>query len=253
MFRSRGDGHQMHDLPRATAKNPFNDNYRASLDHSIQSSRVSSPTSEYGASSTLRGKSQFISYRLTGEYQQPWSSDPRMKLTRRNNWIVYSFIVVGVCLSAFICFNDARSIAKNEYCLIHEDHFSKLDPAIWSHEIQIDGFGTGSFDWTTDDPKNAYADADGLHIVPTLTNETTNINNDMLYNGGTLNLTVDGTCTSTRTSSCSIKSNSTLGTMIPPVRSARLTTKGKKSIRYGRVEVVAKLPQGDWLWPAICM
>jgi beta-glucanase (GH16 family) len=41
--------------------------------------------------------------------------------------------------------------------------------------------------------------------------------------------------------------------MIPPVRSARLTTKGKKSIRYGRVEVVAKLPRGDWLWPAIWM
>lgn len=38
-----------------------------------------------------------------------------------------------------------------------------------------------------------------------------------------------------------------------PVRSARLTTKGKKSIKYGRVEVTAKMPQGDWLWPAIWM
>lgn len=41
--------------------------------------------------------------------------------------------------------------------------------------------------------------------------------------------------------------------MIPPVRSARLTTKGNKGIRYGRVEVVAKLPKGDWIWPAIWM
>lgn len=41
--------------------------------------------------------------------------------------------------------------------------------------------------------------------------------------------------------------------MINPVRSARLNTKGKASIRYGRVEVVAKIPQGDWLWPAIWM
>ena len=30
-------------------------------------------------------------------------------------------------------------------------------------------------------------------------------------------------------------------------------TRGKKSIKYGRVEVVAKMPQGDWLWPAIWM
>jgi beta-glucanase (GH16 family) len=26
---------------------------------------------------------------------------------------------------------------------------------------------------------------------------------------------------------------------------------GTKTITYGRVEVVAKLPAGDWLWPAI--
>lgn len=106
------------------------------------------------------------------------------------------------------------------------------------------------------DPKNSYVDAAGLHIVPTLTNQTTNLNNDMLYNGGKLNLTKaggDGSCTGTQLSSCAITSNSTLGRMIPPVRSARLTTKGKKSIRYGRVEVVAKMPRGDWLWPAIWM
>jgi beta-glucanase (GH16 family) len=32
-----------------------------------------------------------------------------------------------------------------------------------------------------------------------------------------------------------------------------LNTKGKKSIKYGRVEVVAKSADGDWLWPAIWM
>ena len=41
--------------------------------------------------------------------------------------------------------------------------------------------------------------------------------------------------------------------MINPVQSARLVTRGKKHIRYGKVEVVAKMPQGDWLWPAIWM
>jgi beta-glucanase (GH16 family) len=88
-----------------------------------------------------------------------------------------------------------------------------------------------------------------------LTNETTDISNDQLYNGYTLNLTAaggDSSCTSKVVDSCSIKSNSTLGNMIPPVRSARLTTQGKKTIKFGRVEVTAKLPAGDWLWPAIC-
>lgn len=45
----------------------------------------------------------------------------------------------------------------------------------------------------------------------------------------------------------------TSGAIINPVRSARLTTKGSKSIKYGRVEVVAKMPKGSWLWPAIWM
>jgi beta-glucanase (GH16 family) len=48
-------------------------------------------------------------------------------------------------------------------------------------------------------------------------------------------------------------SNSTLGSVINPVRSARLTTQGKHNITYGKIEVVAKLPRGDWLWPAIWM
>jgi beta-glucanase (GH16 family) len=75
-------------------------------------------------------------------------------------------------------------------------------------------------------------------------------------NGYTLNITKaegDGSCTSTDYKSCGIRSNSTTGAIIPPVRSARLTTRGKKSIKYGRIEVVAKAAKGDWLWPAICM
>lgn len=52
---------------------------------------------------------------------------------------------------------------------------------------------------------------------------------------------------------CSAVSNITTGQIINPVRSARLNTKGKKTIKYGRVEVVARMPLGDWLWPAIWM
>jgi len=37
------------------------------------------------------------------------------------------------------------------------------------------------------------------------------------------------------------------------ISSARLTTRGKASWRYGKVEVSAKLPQGQGTWPAIWM
>ena len=144
-------------------------------------------------------------------------------------------------------------MSTGTFCLIFEDNFSKINHDVWSYELQTGGFGTGSFDWTTDDPKNAYTDAAGLHIVPTLTTESTGITTDQLYNGYVLNLTKQGTCTSDDYTMCSIRSNKTAGTIINPVRSARLTTQGKKTLKYGRVEVVAKMPEGDWLWPAIWM
>lgn len=115
--------------------------------------------------------------------------------------------------------------------------------------MKLDGFGTGAFDWTTTDSKNSYVDAAGLHIVPTLTNETTTITADQMWANYTLNLT---DCTGTTAANCMITSNPLNGSLIPPVRSARLVSRGKKFARYGRVEVVAKMPKGDWLWPAIC-
>jgi beta-glucanase (GH16 family) len=145
-----------------------------------------------------------------------------------------------------------RLISFPQYCLIYEDDFKTLNTDVWSYEVQLDGYGTGSFDWTTTDERNTYIDAEGLHIVPTLTNETTKITNDQLYSNYTLDLYDDDSCTGKKNTSCIITSDPDEGNMIPPVRSARLTTKGNKSIKYGRVEVVAKLPQGDWIWPAIC-
>lgn len=140
-------------------------------------------------------------------------------------------------------------------CLVYDDEFEngKLDETKWNYEVALNGFGTGSFDWTTTDSTNVYVDEKGLHIVPTLTNETTSITTDEMWNGYTVNLTADGTCTETSASSCVVHSNSTTGHMINPVRSARINTKNKVGIRYGRVEVTAKIPKGDWLWPAIWM
>ena len=41
--------------------------------------------------------------------------------------------------------------------------------------------------------------------------------------------------------------------IINPITSASLRTAEAFSFKYGRVEVVAQLPRGDWLWPAIWM
>ena len=92
-----------------------------------------------------------------------------------------------------------------------------------------------------------------MHIVPTLTVDSTNITPEQLENGYSLNLTTDGTCTTPDWTQCGVISNTTSDTIINPVRSARLVTRGKQLLKYGKIEVVAKMPKGDWLWPAIWM
>lgn len=43
------------------------------------------------------------------------------------------------------------------------------------------------------------------------------------------------------------------GGIINPIMSARLRTANTFSFKYGKVEARAKMPLGDWLWPAIWM
>ena len=90
-----------------------------------------------------------------------------------------------------------------------------------------------------------------LYLVPTLTSDS--IGTDAVNNGYTLNLTADGRCTGVNSTQCVAVSNITTGAIINPVQGVRLTSMGKASIRYGKVEVIARMPTGDWIWPAIWM
>jgi beta-glucanase (GH16 family) len=109
----------------------------------------------------------------------------------------------------------------------------------------------GEFEMATALSDNLFVRNGQLYIKPTLTSNALS-NPQQIFNGG--NYTLEGCTTSkTNASACSASSSDTNGATIPPVMSARLSTKGSYSIRYGKVEVVAKLPRGDWLWPAIWM
>ncbi|KAK5041227.1 hypothetical protein LTR13_002702 [Exophiala sideris] len=230
----------------------------------------------------------FKTYLLDGKIEKPWTADKKYKAPRKGNWYILGGLLLAIALSAVVNWRIAVGVPNHEvrlshfasdcgsltqsfalqYCLVLDDSFSTLDKSIWSHEVQLDGFGTGSFDWTTTDGRNAFTDGDGLHIVPTFTTATTDITESQILNGYHLNLAKtklsnqtkngDGSCTASETAQyyadeCSANSNISSHAIINPVRSARLTTLGAKSIQYGRVEVVAKVPKGDWLWPAIWM
>jgi hypothetical protein len=105
----------------------------------------------------------------------------------------------------------------------------------------------GSFEQTTNDPENIYIGNDEtLYLRPTLQNPS------LITNNTVVDLRGHG-CTGRHWTDCVAATNTTNGTILNPVRSARINTKMGANIRYGRVEVTAKLPQGDWLWPSIFM
>ena len=136
----------------------------------------------------------------------------------------------------------------------------------------------GEFEMTTSSENNSFVQNGALYLLPTLTSDV--IGSAAVLNGTTYNLTdctynttqssgytssmctvlapcedggVNGTTGSDSNTTvnwdayyqaCSGVSNSTTGAIINPVMSARLSTRFSASIKFGKVEVVAKLPTG---------
>jgi len=125
---------------------------------------------------------------------------------------------------------------------------------------------------TTKSSNNSFVRNGHLYIAPTLTAD--NIGEDAVLDGYVYNITdctfnithglsytessstsplgMDSTAdghditfdASAYYKACSAVSNTTAGQIINPVQSARLSTRWSASIKYGRVEVKAKLPTG---------
>jgi hypothetical protein len=101
---------------------------------------------------------------------------------------------------------------------------------------------------TTNTDENVHIRNNMLHIQPTLQDSK------LVETDGTiLNLTKQGICSSPKWYNCIAVTNHTNSSIVNPVKSGRVSTKTSAKIKYGRIEVVAKLPTGDWLWPAIWM
>ena len=103
----------------------------------------------------------------------------------------------------------------------------------------------GEFEQTTNTEENVYIQNGKLFIKPTMQDESLITTNN--------NLSLGADCTSTQFLDCNAVTNTTNGTIVPPVKSGRINTMKGATLKYGRVEVTAMLPEGDWLWPAIWM
>ncbi|XP_071954283.1 beta-1,3-glucan-binding protein-like [Antedon mediterranea] len=148
-------------------------------------------------------------------------------------------------LATFICF---LAVVTGE-TLIFEDNFDTFNLDVWEHEITAGGGGNWEFQYYTNNRSNSYTKDGKLYIKPTLTSDK--YNEDFL-SSGTLDLwgaSPADLCTGNNYYGCQRTGSS--ANYINPIQSARLRTVNSFSFKYGKVEINAKLPTGDWLWPAI--
>ncbi|XP_055322082.1 beta-1,3-glucan-binding protein-like [Sitodiplosis mosellana] len=166
------------------------------------------------------------------------------------------FIVLMFLYQTFIKPNNCKPsittangfAAERDICsggLIFEENFDKLDKLVWRSDVTLGGGGNGEFQWYVDDTENAFVKNGKLHIKPTLT--ANRIGYDQVEQGYVHLIH----CTDHNKANCERQAGTSNNIIINPVRSARLSTKNSFAFKYGRVEVVAKIPTGQWLWPAI--
>ncbi|XP_071483403.1 beta-1,3-glucan-binding protein-like [Diadema antillarum] len=151
--------------------------------------------------------------------------------------------------SAYPC--DASCDMNTAPCdgLIFNEQFDDFNLDIWEHEITAGGGGNWEFEYYTNNRSNSYVRDGVLFLKPTLTED--NFGEGYLT-WGTLSLwgaSPANLCTGNAWYGCERVGNG--NNYLNPIQSARIRTVDSFSFKYGRLEVQAKMPTGDWIWPAI--
>ncbi|KAJ6463591.1 glycoside hydrolase family 16 protein, partial [Mycena vitilis] len=182
---------------------------------------------------------------LSSALHKPWVGQ-RDPLARVAYWVTYVVVLLGesVGVRVFLSFSPSPILVR---VLLSFSGSSGAagEGGTFFREVDASGFGNGEFEMTTASDANSFVQNGQLYLVPTLTSEVIP-QGSILAPDAPLDLPA-------YLAACSAVSNATEGKILPPVMSARISTRRSASVKFGRVEVVAKLPTGDWLWPAIWM
>lgn len=191
----------------------------------------------------------FISRRNIGEVDKFWLRAPRPRNERIGRLLPPLAMLIGFLAMLGAAYWGYSEVPKHKFREVWFEDFSNgIDlENDWNHDVALGGYGAGTFEWTTSNDNNSFVHDSNLYIYPTLTQWPPNTE------GNSVNLTADGTCTLNTKLDCQAYYNSSSYQVINPVQSARLTTKGKHTLRFGKVEMRVKMPRGRYLWPALWM
>ena len=157
-------------------------------------------------------------------------------------------LVVAVLYAVTSIANGSPSMS-----LALEDDFNTFNLSLWKHELTLSGGGNWEFELYTNNRSNSYVRDGVLYIKPTLLEDDIGLAN--LKNGFDMNIwggSPADLCTEPMFYGCE-RTSGAGGNYLNPIKSARIRTAESFHFKYGKVEIKAKLPRGDWLWPAIWM
>ena len=101
------------------------------------------PTTGYQSIHALRPppKSTKPSTMLTGEIDKPWKSKNNSQM-RIAYWITYAAAALGIIAGALRCYFGWQGVPRlGNLCQVMEEEFETLNKDIWSHDIDLGGFG----------------------------------------------------------------------------------------------------------------
>ncbi|KXJ79664.1 hypothetical protein RP20_CCG028547 [Aedes albopictus] len=156
------------------------------------------------------------------------------------------------CKKPSVTTASGTSVYRRNFCpgeLIFEDNFDHLDLEKWEHEHTLGGGGNGEFQYYLNNRRNSYVENGTLYIRPTLLADETG---EEFLTSGTLDLNGGSPydyCTNPAWDGC--ERTGTPENPLNPIKSARLRTLRSFNFKYGKLEIRAKIPTGDWLWPAL--
>ncbi|CAG9855841.1 unnamed protein product [Phyllotreta striolata] len=129
------------------------------------------------------------------------------------------------------------------------DDFSSnsLNPARWIVEQKFAGEPDYEFVMYVNRPETIQIKNNKLKINPVLTQRVFGEGFLTSFSG----YDFGENCTADASDTLGCRRSYNGGFLLPPVVSAQISTKNKFSFKYGKVEIRAKLPAGDWIYPEI--
>ncbi|EFA11591.1 Gram-negative bacteria binding protein 2 precursor [Tribolium castaneum] len=161
---------------------------------------------------------------------------------RKDNveWTVTELLQLpnGTCEPPLTVVSGQTQVCKGQ--VVFEENFrgDKINENKWTLEQYIPTYTSVDSEFVSYQKKQCYIFGEKLFIKPNPAQNDDDVNGELDFRGK---------CTRATERACHIVREIYL--IVPPVASGRIVSKFK--FRYGTVEIKAKLPAGDWIYPQI--